>query len=735
MMPGTEDDYLEHYSGYMPPARRSAMWKRRFLQLGIVGTMVAGIVMLAVFVYYKELAESEDITRVGQMPERSLVFDRKGEEMGRMHGANRVVVPLKSVSPYFLNALLAREDSRFYRHGGIDYQGIARAVVRNIKDRSFTQGASTLTMQLARVSFDIRDKTLNRKLLEAMIAKRIEEHYSKGDILSFYANRVYFGTGLYGVERASQAYFGKRASELKLGEAAMLAGIIRAPNRFSPFRHYNDAIRERNMVLNRMLKMGYITVDDVAKAKSQKIVIANPDKSRVFQNSYALDLVRRDLDKILEKQELEDGGLMIYTTLDFGMQQFAQDAVERNLSKLEKNPNFTHQKRIEFQRAKEAGESVEPEYLQGAVVMLDNASGGIRAIVGGRDFNESQYNRATMSRRQIGSLFKPFVYASGYEEGLLPGTLVDDGPLKEGEIKWIGDEHWSPNNSDGLFSGLQPANYGLSKSRNTMTVRIGEIAGIENVAGLAARAGLNVPKDRSPQLYIGNLGADLRTVTSAFSAFPEDGEHSQPFIIEAIQDQRGNIIYKNKGARNRIMSKGAAYLARRSLEKVVAPAGTGARARAMGLRGPLGGKTGTTDGYRDAWFVGFSDKLTGGVWVGLDKPGTIIDRGYGSTLALPIWTEIMDHANSNGYPLESFRSDVSLVNVEVCRVSGGLSNWACGQGSHSYQMAVPYELVPQHSCGIHGTFRLAGRANPMPQPAAAPVDRKSILGRLRGWFQ
>ncbi|MEM1295886.1 MAG: PBP1A family penicillin-binding protein [Verrucomicrobiota bacterium] len=733
MIPGTEDDYLDNYPGYMPPTRNSVVWKRRFLQMGIVFTLVASIVSLATYVYYRELAEAEDITRVGEMPERSLVFDRKGAEMGRMHGVNRVVVPLKAVSPYFLNALLAREDSRFYRHGGIDFQGIARAVVRNVKDLRFTQGASTLTMQLARVSFDIREKTLNRKVLETMLAQRIEANYSKGDILSFYVNRVYFGTGLFGVERASQAYFGKHASELRLGEAAMLAGIIRAPNRFSPFRHFEDAIRERDMVLNRMLKMGYITAEEVAKAKSQQIVIANPSKSRVFQNSYALDLVRRDLDLILEKSELEDGGLLIYTTLDFGLQQFAESALERNLSSLEKNPNFTHQKRVEFQRAREAGESVKPEYLQGAVVMLDNANGGIRAIVGGRQFDESQYNRATMGRRQIGSLFKPLVYAAAYEEGLLPGTLVDDGPLSETEIPWNGDEYWSPNNSDGLFTGLQPAELGLFKSRNTMTVRVGEIAGFENVAKLATRAGMDLPEERSAQLYIGNLGADLRTVTSAFSAFPEDGERSRPFIIEAIQDQRGNVIYKNKESRTRIMTKGAAYLARKSLEKGVAPGGTGVRARAMGLRGPAGGKTGTTDGYRDAWFVGFSDKLTGGVWVGLDKPGTIIDRGYGSTLALPIWTEIMNHASSNGYPLESFQSDVSLVNVEVCRVSGGLANWACGQGGHSYQTAVPYELVPNHSCEIHGTFRLAGRANPMPQPE--PVDRKSILGRLRGWFQ
>ncbi len=727
MIPGMEDDYLDYYPGYRPDPPRPSVWKRRFLQLTIVSTLVGSIVASATFVYYRDLAAQEDISKIEQMPERSLVFDRNGQEMGRLHGANRIVVSVSEISPFFLDALLAREDSRFYQHSGIDFRGVARAMVRNVKDGTFTQGASTLTMQLARVSFDIRDKTLHRKMLEAMLARRIEEEYPKKKILSYYANRVYFGTGLFGIERASQAYFDKHANELTLGEAAMLAGIIRAPNRFSPFRHYDDAIRERNMVLERMLVMGYVTPEEAAAAARQEIAIADSDRSRVFQNSYALDLVRRDLDAILEKRELVDGGLLIYTTLDFGMQQSAQEALEKNLAQVEQTPGFRHQRRSEYLEAKEAGSKPDPEYLQGAIVILDNSSGAVRAIVGGRDFNESQYNRATMSRRQIGSLFKPFVYASAFSHGLLPGTLIDDGPMLPEELSWsLGN--WSPRNSDGLHEGLQPAELGLIRSRNTMTVRAGEIAGIENVLALSETVGLPVTEERSPQIYIGNLGADLRTVTSAFSAFPNDGKKSRPYVIEAIQDQRGNMIYKNKPIREQVMPAGSAYLTHQSLQKVTQPGGTGIGVRARGLNGPVGGKTGTTDAYNDAWFVGYTDKLTGGVWVGLDKPKTIIDKGYGSSLALPIWTEVITYAKANGYPLESFHSDVSLVNVEVCRMSGGLSNWACSQSEHSYQTAVPYELVPQKSCEVHGNFRLAKK------PAAARDDR-SIFGRLRGLFQ
>ncbi len=726
-----DDDFLDQYEypGYLPDPPASSRWKRRLLQFCIVTGLVSSIVLGAVYVYYRDLAEVENIAQVGEMPERSLVYDRHDQIIGRLHGVNRMVVPIKGISPYFLDALLAREDSRFYRHRGVDYRGVARAIVRNVKDRTFTQGASTLTMQLARVSFDIRDKTLHRKLLEAMLARRIEQKYSKSDILSFYANRVYFGTGLFGVERASQAYFGKHASELNLGEAAMLVGIIRAPNRFSPFRHYEKAIRERNMVLDRMLLLGYVAAQEAAAAKGNEIAIINPDNSRVFQNSYALDMVRRDLDVILEKRDMEDGGLLIHTTLDFGMQKAAQDSLERNLTLVEQQAGFKHQSRREFQAAKASGLSVEPEYLQGAAVILDNATGGIRALVGGRDFNESQYNRATMSQRQIGSLFKPFVYAAAYRAGLLPGTLVDDGPLQPGEIKWTPGRHWSPNNADGLFKGLQPAEFGLVKSRNTMSVRIGEKAGIDNVLALANQAGLKVPKERSPQLYIGNLGADLRTVTSAFSAFARDGTRARPYVIEAILDQRGNKIYEHRPSRYRVMPAGPSYLTNKSLQKVVEPGGTAVRARSMGLKGPLGGKTGTTDAYRDAWFVGYSDKLTGGVWVGLDKPKTIIDRGYGSTLALPIWTEIMKFATENGYPAKPFQSSVSLVNVEVCRVSGGLSNWACGQGQHAYQVAVPYELIPRHNCQIHGPLRRLRRpSNPSQEPG------KERGGWWKRWF-
>lgn len=705
-----------------PPRR----WWSRLFGFCTFLFCVAAIVGLGLYVYYERLALEEDIGKVGELPERSIVFDRYGKEIGRLHGANRIVVPISRVSPFFQDALLAREDSRFYDHGGIDYFGVGRAVVRNVKDMEFVQGASTLTMQLARVSFDMQDKTLHRKLLEAMLARRIEEHYDKQEILAHYVNRIYFGTGLYGIERAAQAHFGKPAAELNLSEAAMLAGLIRAPNRFSPFRHYDDAIGERDTVLDRMLECGFITEAEAAQAKAEVIAIRDPDEQKSFQNSYALDLVRRDLDLILEQAETEDGGLLIYTTLDLELQHGAEAALEGKLHEIETQPGFAHPTRADFLENRTPGET--PGYLQGAVIAIDNRTGGIRAVVGGRDFNESQYNRATMSRRQIGSLFKPFVYAAAYQNGLLPGTMIDDNPIRKGEIPWT-PGHWKPNNSDLEFRGLQKAEYGLIKSRNTMTVRVGERAGIDTVLALARRAGIEEPTEKSAQIYIGNLGADLKTVTSAFSAFARDGYRGEPFVIAAIQNRRGDVCYSNTPDGAQLISPAAAWLTNDTLQKVVQPEGTAFRARSMGLQGAVAGKTGTTDDYRDAWFVGYNDKLTCGVWVGLDTPQTIQDRGYGGALALPIWTEILMHAQKSGYKSEAFQSDVPLATVDLCHSSGGLANHACGQVGMLYRTRIPYEFVPRQDCGEHG-WRLG-------QQEARERDREGsgIFRKLRSWFR
>jgi penicillin-binding protein 1A len=360
------------------------------------------------------------------------------------------------------------------------------------------------------------------------------------------------------------------------------------------------------------------------------------------------------------------------------------------------------------------------------VVVVDNASGGLRAVVGGRSFEESQFNRATQARRQVGSLFKPFVYAQAYERGLLPGTLVSDDPIRPGEIPWT-PGHWSPGNADETFRGLQPAEFGLVKSRNTMSVRVGEFAGYDAVAEAALQAGLELPAERSPQLFIGNLGGTLQAVTSAYAAFANDGVRLRPHVITAVEDARGQILWRQVTPRVRVVSPASGWLVARDLEKVLAPGGTAASARAQGFTAPAGGKTGTTNDYTDAWFVGFTPELTCGVWVGLDRQRPIMDRGFGSTLALPVWTDVMRAAEANGYAPRPFSSAVSLARVELCRVSGQLATRSCRTGDHAYALDLPVELVPRDSCREHGLLHL-GR----------PKERGEgggWFGKIRGLFQ
>jgi len=713
-------DFFESPPSWYQPA------SRHFRNL-IVIVVCAGVGILGIILgYFYHLAEREDITRVGKMPERSIVYDWKKREIGRLHGENRTLVTKAEVSTYFVDALLAREDSRFYHHGGIDWRGVARSILRNIKDGGMTQGASTLTMQLARCSFEIREKTLHRKLLEAMLAWRIERTYDKNEILIHYMNRIYFGSGTYGVELASQAYFGKPAKDMDLGEAAMLAGIIRGPNRFSPFRHYEDAVLERNTVLDRMLVHGFVTEEEVAAAKEAKVAVMDPLKIAAPQISYALEIVRRDLELILAQQETEEGGLRIITSLDIDLQRTAEQSLETRLTEVESRPGYVHQTRAAFLSRKAGGESVTPEYLQGAVMVIDNTTGGIRAIVGGRNFQESQFSRATMSQRQIGSLFKPFVYAKAYEHGLLPGTLVSDDRIRDGEIAWTPGRNWSPENSDETFQGFLTAETGLIKSRNTMSVRVGEIAGIDRITGLAQQAGFTVPEEKSPQIYIGNLGATLQAVTSAYSSFANEGAWMRSHVISSVEDQRGRQIYRQLTPKVRILSPAVTWLTTRTLEKVMEPGGTAYSARANGLKAAAGGKTGTTNNYNDAWFVGFTQELSCGVWVGLDQQKSIIDRGYGGTIALPVWTDVMLYAENNGYPPKPFQATVTLAKVEVCRTSGRLATINCKAGKHAYQIELPYELAPRDGCPDHALLNLA-------QPGKG--DGKGIMGRLRGLFR
>src|SRR5216110_83693 len=374
--------------------------------------------VFAIFLFYGTWAQTFDMKNVGEMPERSTVYDVDGKIYSRLAGANRLKVSLSEVSPFFITAVLAREDSRFYEHKGIDWRGILRALVRDVMSGSPKEGASSITQQLARNSLPLGGRTLSRKLLEAMVALRIERQFTKQQILELYINRIYFGTGCYGVETASQAYFGKSASKLNLPEAALLAGLIRSPNRFSPLKNPEGAAMERNAVLDRMVQLKKLSPEQAEPAKMAKIT-PHPRHLSFIQENYAMDAVQRDLNLLLTQDQIDNGGLFIYTTLDPGVQNAAQQSLETQLSKIEHQSNFHHPLKANYQPPETGDDSAMP-YLQGAVVTIDNASGGIRALVGGRDYSQSKFNRALApTNRQVGSAFKPFVYTLAFSHGLL----------------------------------------------------------------------------------------------------------------------------------------------------------------------------------------------------------------------------------------------------------------------------------------------------------------------------
>src|SRR5437016_680538 len=690
-------------------------WGWKVSLLALIGGGV-----LAVLIFYSAWAQTFDMKKVGQMPERNTVFDVDGKIYSRLAGANRLIVPLNEVSRSFIDALLVREDSRFFEHNGIDWYGIGRALIRDILSRSTREGASSITQQLARNSLPLGGRTISRKILEAMVALRIEHEFTKQQILELYVNRIYFGAGCYGIETASQAYFGKSASKLNLSESALLAGLIRSPNRFSPLRNPDGAAAQRDAVLNRMVELKKISVGQAHEAKATRIN-PHPKRMPMIQENYAMDAVQRDLNVLLTPDQIDQGGLYIYTTLDSTVQNVATQALESTLVKIEHQSNFHHPLKANY-RPPDEGEDSSMPYLEGAVVVIDNASGGIRALVGGRDYSQSKFNRALPpANRQVGSSFKPFFYTLAFTHGLLPGAAISDGPIEPGEIEGAGN--WSPGNSDGTYSGVQPCSYGLIHSRNTMSVRVGQFAGLDSVQKVATTLGLAQNVARGPAIYIGSFETNLKDLTAAYSAFPNSGIRKQAYIIERIDNQQHHPIYRAAHISTPALDPSAAWMTSQLMEEVLTQ-GTAASARSLGFSLPAAGKTGTTNDYKDAWFLGYTSTLTSGVWVGFDQPVTIIPHGYGAALALPVWTQVMNKA-ADRYPPQELRPTMPIQRASVCSISNQLATTGCQAVGTAYDIDLPADKVPTVACEVHGGQQMpfAQQLQGLPQKAATFPNR------------
>jgi len=676
----------------------------RFLVIAGLGALCIGALVVGmIFFQYDRRAARYDMDAVGRIPMETEVLDATGQLIGYLHGEDvGTPVPLESISPHFIEALIAREDSRFYRHHGIDRIGVVRAWLRNAKENRTVQGASTITMQLTRMTYGLTGRTMERKMLEMAIARRIEKHYSKEEILSQYVNRVFLGTGMNGIEQAAQGYFGKSSSDLTLPEAAMIAGVIRAPNGFSPFRHYETALREMRSTIRRLESVGVIS-----KAAAKEYLKARPpvqpqerwmqmlrQHSKVSGQTHILKMVEDRVEELLPSCT-GVGGLTVQTTFDMRLQEAADASVENCLSELESQPNYPNPPFY-------AHRSGDPDYVQGAVAIVENYTGALRVIVGGREFSHSAFNRATQARRPMGSIFKPLVYGTAFERGLFPGMYISDAQIQRGDIRWD-EKGWSPDNSDGVFGGMLPASDGLIRSRNTMTARVGEWSGIDTVLTMMDHAGLGQPDSEavSPTIYIGTLGASVRDVASAYSVFATGGIRHQPYFIGSIKDREGSAVYQHEDESYRVLSPGAAWLTSSILKRVLEEGGTGASVRTMGFAAPAGGKTGTTNDFYDAWFAGYTSRLSGAIWVGLDQPITIANDAYGGRVAMPIWRDIMVAAQSIGYEFTDFAAPEEVIAMQLCRETGLLANEDCEAAGSVYVEQVPHDLIPRKFCNKH----------------------------------
>jgi penicillin-binding protein 1A len=547
--------------------------------------------------------------------------------------------------------LIATEDRKFYKHSGVDLKGIARAVMKDIQAREFVEGASTITQQLAKTLFLTPSKTLVRKIKEAILAFQLERRYTKDEILELYLNQVYFGSGAYGVESAARIYFGKSVKDLSLAECALIAGMPKSPSRYSPLINRDLALKRRNIVLKQMHATGIIPDEAYQQAVNQELRIETKNKKSV-KAPYFVEYIQKFLEEVLGASRLYKGGLSIYTTLDYELQLAAEKAITDGLADLET--------RVTKQNISE------PD-AQAALISLDVKSGGILAMVGGKDFNESPFNRAVAGKRQPGSAFKPIVYAYAIEQGFPQNKMILDAPAVFKGAREGSD--WRPENFSENYLGEITLRKALAISQNIPAVRLIEILGPHSVSQFANHLGIVSKLDAYLSLALGTSEVTLMELTAAYAVFPRGGKWIEPYAVMEVTDHRERIIWRAKPQKRLAMTREGAAIVTNMLEGVIQE-GTGRKARS--LRGPIAGKTGTTDNYNDALFIGFSPEIATGIWVGRDLGGTLGQKETGAKAALPIWMEFMETALANKSN-QNFDFPENVVSVHMNPETGMLA--------------------------------------------------------------
>ena len=705
--------------------------------MALVGVLAAVVFLLAgwgAWFSYDLTAGLPDRTAlraIGDMAQSTTILDAADKPVFTIFKEQRIDVPLERMSPNLIKAVVSVEDQRFYEHGGVDAIRVMAAVVKNFETGRRAEGGSTITQQLARQNFLSRDKTYRRKLKEVILAAYIEKMYSKDEILELYMNKVYLGDGLYGVEAAARGYLGKSASDLSVDEAALLAGLIQSPSSYAPTVNLDRAVARRNVVLQTMVSSGAIDKEAAERAKGSRVRLKNALEIKETFGLYFKEQVRRELVERFGWQRVYRGGLRVFTTLDADLQQEAEKLVEKALAEIERRPRYPHVPRAKQPPAKE-GELA--NYLQGALVAMDPSTGHVRAMVGGRDFGESRFNRAVQAKRQAGSAFKPFVYAAALEAGYSPASLITnlDQPIETPQGGWIPEDEHSTASSMTIRAALKT-------SSNRAAVQMLNTVGIPKAVSYAEKLNVGTPPS-VPSLALGASEVTLVSLTAAYGAFANEGVVRQPLLIRKVEDADGQILYTGEGRSHRAVSETTAFLMSSMLADVI-NAGTAYRARQSGFTLPAAGKTGTTNDYVDAWFIGYTKHLVTGVWVGFDQPATITSNGYAGDLAVPLWANFMKVA-TKGDKADWFDRPAGISGANVCRISGKLPNDGCNSvevvnrngGTDSRSMIYTEYFVkgtqPTTLCTLHPSpslmDRLAGLFGGGPPEVPAAPERASI---------
>jgi penicillin-binding protein 1A len=763
------------------PAKKQAKRKKRSPALYLIYAFILSFILFilsgaALFLYYSKNLPDYQPLKERNSNASSIVYSEEDEVVGKFLLENRIPIPYERIPKLFIHAFVAAEDAEFFQHKGIDYKGIVRALFRNLIAGRIVQGGSTITQQVTKTFFLTPKRSLLRKLKEVAYAFGLEHNLTKEEILSLYLNNIYLGNGAYGIEAAAESYFNKRAEQLNLPEMAMMAGLVKAPSRYSPINNLHRAKNRQGYVLGRMAELGYISQGQKEQALRTPIKLQSRESAYFSKAPYFTEFIRHQVEKKYGKDKLYQEGLRIYTTLDLSLQKTAQRAVEAGLRNLDKRQGFrgpiralssseikTFTKKkgtlsplsqqdlyeavilakddakrsflawVEDRKGllpytevswalnakptpnykpgkvKDASDLLNPgdvvqvrvkeqgrkdqlpilvleqdPIVQGALLCVDPKTGHVRAMVGGRDFSESQFNRAVNSRRQPGSAFKPIIYAAAIEKGYTASTILMDSPIEYSDH----DEgsYWAPKNYDKGYVGPITFRNALAHSRNVVTVKILEDIGISYALKFIKRLGIESPVKRNLSIALGSSDVSMPEIVSAFGVFANGGERVKPIFIRKIATMKGEVLEENDPyvdlvegeekeeseeppqtpappLKERVISSQHAFLMTHLLEGVIEH-GTGQRAKNLGR--PAAGKTGTSSDYADAWFIGYTPSLLAAVWVGFDDKASLGKNETGARAALPIWLSFMEGA-LRGTPVEPFKvpQGVTLVRVNL----------------------------------------------------------------------